>query len=55
MRIVVASFAAATMLLAAACSGEAAPGSAEWCKNTPLEKQIEDPTAMAKCVEGVVS
>lgn len=56
MRLVFASLiAAASLLGAVACSGEAAPGSPEWCKNTPPDKQIEDPTAMAKCLEHATS
>lgn len=51
MRLVIASFMAATSLLGAACSNGAAPGSPEWCKATPMEKQVEDPTAMGKCLE----
>lgn len=51
MRLVIAGFIAATSLMASACSGEAAPGSPEWCKATPMDKQIEDPTAMAKCLD----
>lgn len=51
MRLAVSSLSAVIMLLAAACSSEPAPGSAEWCKNTPAEKQAEDPTAMMKCAE----
>jgi len=51
MRLAIASLSAAMMLLAVACSGEAAPGSPEWCKNTPPEKQVEDPTAMMKCAD----
>ncbi len=51
MRLSIASLSVAAMLLAAACSGEAAPGSPEWCKSTPVEKQAEDPTAMMKCAE----
>ena len=52
MRLVIASFIVATSLLGAACSNEAAPGSPEWCKATPLDKQVDDPTAMAKCLDG---
>jgi hypothetical protein len=51
MRLVIASLIAATSLFGAACSNAAAPGSPEWCKNTPPDKQIEDPTAMGKCLE----
>ncbi len=51
MRLVIASLVAATSLLDVACSNAAAPGSPEWCKNTPPDKQIEDPTAMGKCLE----
>lgn len=56
MRLVFVSLiAAASLLGTTACSGEAAPGSPEWCKNTPLEKQVEDPTAMGKCLEQATS
>lgn len=55
MRLALASLLAASALLAAACSGEAAPGSPEWCKNTPQDKQIEQPDAMAKCLASAVS
>ena len=48
MRIGLIGFLAAGLLLTA-CG--AAPGSAEWCETTPLEKQIEDPAAMAKCLD----
>lgn len=51
MRIAIASLLAATTLLGSACSGGPSPGSPEWCKATPMEKQAEDPTAMAKCLE----
>jgi hypothetical protein len=51
MRFAIASFFAASFLIAAGCSNGPAPGSAEWCKNTPQEKQIDDPTAMAQCLE----
>jgi len=52
MRLAFATLVCATTLLAAACaSGEAAPGSPEWCTNTPQDKQAEDPTAMLKCEE----
>jgi len=27
------------------------PGSLEWCKNTPQDKQIEEPAGMAQCLE----
>jgi hypothetical protein len=56
MRLVFATLVCATALLGAACtSGEAAPGSPDWCKNTPQDKQVEDPTAMAKCLESAAS
>jgi hypothetical protein len=55
MRLVIASLSAAAALLAVACSGEAAPGSPEWCKNTPVDQQIEQPDAMAKCLDGAAS
>ncbi len=51
MRLVIASLIAATSLLGVACTNAAAPGSPEWCKDTPMEKQIEDPTAMSKCLD----
>jgi hypothetical protein len=51
MRLAIAGLFAATTLLSAACSTETAPGSPEWCKNTPPEKQVEDPGSMAKCLE----
>lgn len=50
MRLAIATLFTATSLIAA-CSTEAAPGSPEWCKNTPQEKQAEDPPAMLKCEE----
>ncbi len=52
MRLVIVGLSAAATLLVVACSGEAAPGSPEWCKNTPQEQQIEQPDAMAKCLDG---
>ena len=56
MRLAIDTLLAATSLLAAACNGgEAAPGSPEWCKNTPQDKQAEDPTAMMKCLEQTAS
>lgn len=56
MRLAIATLFAASALLTAACStGEAAPGSPDWCKNTPQDKQVEDPTAMAKCLEQAAS
>ncbi len=55
MRFVIASFIAATSLLGAACSNAAAPGSPEWCKATPMDKQVEDPTALGKCLESATS
>jgi hypothetical protein len=56
MRLVIVTLVTATSLLCAACSsGEAAPGSPDWCKNTPQDKQVEDPTAMAKCLEQAAS
>ena len=55
MRLAIATLFAATTLMAGACSTEAAPGSPEWCKNTPQEKQVEDPTAMSKCLEQAAS
>jgi hypothetical protein len=56
MRLAIATLLAASVLLVAACStGEAAPGSPDWCKNTPQDKQVEDPTAMAKCLEQAAS
>jgi hypothetical protein len=39
------------IILAACGSSGPEPGSKEWCDATPLEKQIEDPTAMAKCLD----
>lgn len=51
MRFTIATLFAATALASAACSTEAAPGSPEWCKNTPQDKQAEDPPAMLKCEE----
>lgn len=55
MRIAIATFLAAGFFMTPACSTEAAPGSPDWCKNTPQEKQVEDPTAMAKCLEQAAS
>lgn len=56
MRLAIATLLASSALLAAACStGEAAPGSPDWCKNTPQDKQVEDPTAMAKCLAQAAS
>jgi hypothetical protein len=56
MRLAIATLLATTSLLAAACSsGEAAPGSPDWCKTTPQDKQAEDPTAMMKCLEQTAS
>lgn len=56
MRLAFATLFSATMMLAAACaSGEAEPGSPDWCKATPQDKQAEDPTAMAKCLEQAAS
>lgn len=55
MRLVIAGLIVATSLLGAACSNEPAPGSPEWCKNTPPDKQIEEPTAMGKCLENATS
>jgi hypothetical protein len=52
MRLAIAALIAATSLLVTACSSSVAPGSPEWCSNTPMEKQVEDPTAMAKCLDG---
>ncbi len=43
---------AASLMLAACGSSGPEPGSKEWCGTTPVEKQIEDPTAMSKCVDG---
>jgi hypothetical protein len=55
MRLAIATLFAAATLITAACSSDAAPGSPEWCKNTPQDKQIEDPTAMAQCLEQAAS
>jgi hypothetical protein len=55
MRLAIASLFAATTLLTAACSSGVSPGSPEWCKDTPVEKQVEDPTAMAKCMDAPTS
>lgn len=56
MRLAIATLIAASALLGAACSaGEGAPGSPDWCKNTPQDKQVDDPTAMAKCLEQAAS
>ncbi len=56
MRFAIATlFTAATLLAAACSSGEAAPGSPDWCKNTPQDKQTEDPTAMMKCLDQAAS
>ena len=56
MRLAFATLVSATTLLAVACSsGAAEPGSPDWCKNTPQDKQVEDPTAMAKCMEQAAS
>lgn len=51
MRLAIATFLAAASLSLIACSGAAAPGSPEWCKNTPQDKQIEEPAGMAQCLE----
>ncbi len=51
MRFAIATLVAATTLMISACSGGPAPGSPEWCSATPQDKQIEDPTAMAQCLE----
>lgn len=51
MRLVIAGLIAATSLAASACSSDTGPGSPEWCKSTPIEKQAEDPSAMMKCAE----
>ena len=56
MRVAFAAlFCASTMLVAACSSGAAEPGSPDWCKNTPQDKQVEDPSAMAKCLEQAAS
>jgi len=56
MRLAIATLVATTILLASACSsGEAAPGSPDWCKNTPQDRQAEDPSAMMKCLEQTAS
>jgi hypothetical protein len=56
MRLAFATLVCASTLLTAACSsGAAEPGSPEWCKNTPQDKQVEDPTAMSKCLEQAAS
>ncbi len=56
MRLAITTlFMAATLLAAACSSGEAAPGSPDWCKNTPQDKQTEDPTAMMKCLDQAAS
>lgn len=52
MRLAIAGLIAATSLVASACSSSVAPGSPEWCSTTPMDKQVEDPTAMAKCLDG---
>ena len=54
MRLALVTVLAASFM-AAACSTEAEPGSPEWCKNTPTEKQVDDPPAMAKCLEQAAS
>jgi len=52
MRLAFLALFCTTTMLVAACSSEAAaPGSPDWCKNTPQDKQVEDPSAMAKCLE----
>lgn len=56
MRPAFAMLVFATTLLTVACSsGAAEPGSPDWCKNTPQDKQVEDPTAMSKCLEQAAS
>jgi hypothetical protein len=56
MRLAFAAlFCVTTMLVPACSSGAAEPGSPDWCKNTPQDKQVEDPTAMAKCLESAAS
>ncbi len=39
------------LLLAACGSSGPEPGSKEWCDTVPFEKQTEDPTALAKCLD----
>jgi hypothetical protein len=51
MRLAIASLLAAASFSLIACSGGAEPGSPEWCKNTPQDKQIEEPAGMAQCFE----
>jgi hypothetical protein len=56
MRLAFAALFCVTAMLVAACSsGAAEPGSPDWCKNTPQDKQVEDPAAMAKCFEPAAS
>jgi len=56
MRLAFAAlFCVTTMLVAACSSGAAGPGSPDWCKTTPQDKQVEDPAAMAKCLEQAAS
>ena len=56
MRLAIVTLFAASTLLAVACSsGAAEPGSPEWCESTPQDKQVEDPSAMAKCLEQAAS
>jgi len=50
MRLAIASLLAAASFSLIACSGAAAPGSPEWCKNTPESKQAEEPAGMAECL-----
>jgi hypothetical protein len=56
MRLAFAALFCVTTMLGPACSsGAAEPGSPDWCKTTPQDKQVEDPAAMAKCLEQAAS
>ena len=52
--LAIACIIAVALFVTRAANGPLA-GSAEWCKATPMEKQVEDPTAMGKCLEGATS
>ncbi len=51
MRIRLMGFLAAGLFVAACGSSGPEPGSKEWCEQTPIEKQAEDPTALGKCLD----
>jgi len=51
MRIRLMGLLAAGLFLSACGSSGPEPGSKEWCETTPFEKQTQDPTALAKCLD----